>query len=120
MESQLQSASRDVSGVPIAHYIPWPRFPVAVPSTVRRSCLDEDGLVLLEEFFDGGDAADGVGNPDGVGLGELVVDEQFADRFHLEIEFGHAPDLAVCQWLPADARGRLVFNHVPACAIIVN
>jgi hypothetical protein len=42
--------------------------------------------------------------------------EQLADRFHLEIQFRHAPNLAVGQRFHAGTTDRLAFLHAGVCA----
>jgi hypothetical protein len=43
------------------------------------------------------------------------MDEELADHVHLQIGFGHAPDLAVSQWLHGRARCGFGLNHKAAC-----
>jgi hypothetical protein len=71
----------------------------------------EDSLVLLQIFLHGRFGTAGVGDANSIGLGQFVVDQQFADHSHLEIHFGHAPDLTFGEGLEAGAACGLDFTH---------
>jgi hypothetical protein len=84
------------------------------------SRLNQDGLVVLEIFFDGLDAVAGIGYADCVGLAEFVVNEKFADHSHLKVRLGHAPQLAGFQRFLVDAAGWFYIPHARACALMFN
>jgi hypothetical protein len=88
--------------------------PEPLPSA-RELSFNENGLVLLKIFLDGASAANGVGYPDGVGLGQFVVHQPFANEAHLEIQSRHSPDLTGFQGLPMIPAHGLGFAHFRVC-----
>jgi hypothetical protein len=86
----------------------------SVETSLTRS--SQDGLVLFQVFLNGFDAIAGIGHADGIGLAELVMDEQLADRLHTEMSIRHAPELAGFQWL-INVANRLGFYHGSSCAL---
>jgi hypothetical protein len=82
------------------------------------SRLNQNGLVRFQIFLDGFYAVAGIGDPDGVGLAQFVMHQQFANHSHLKIGFWHPPELTGFQRLLANAVGRLNFYHGSFCALI--
>jgi hypothetical protein len=67
--------------------------------------------VILQIFFDGGYAAAGIGDPDGVRFAQFVMHQQFANHCNPEMSFRHMPDLTSFQGLLATAAAQLAFAH---------
>ncbi|HLZ53157.1 MAG TPA: hypothetical protein VKS19_01645 [Verrucomicrobiae bacterium] len=83
-------------------------------SSHKRLCFygfNQNGLVPFQKFLNGASAANGVGNSDGVGLGQFVMHQPFADEAHLEIQSRHPPDLTGFQWLRPNPTCGLGFAH---------
>jgi hypothetical protein len=76
----------------------------------------QNGLVLLEIFFHGRLGTDGIGRSDGVGLGQFVMHQQFADESNLQVQLRHAPDLAGFQRLQTGTASQLDVPHARVCA----
>jgi hypothetical protein len=85
---------------------------------LEKRVSSQDGLLRSEIFLNGFDAIAGIGDADGVGLGQFVMHQQFANHEHLKIRFRHAPELAGGQWLLANAARGLDFFHGQFCAFI--
>jgi len=66
-------------------------------------------LFFFKIFLNGRYTTAGVGASDGVGFGEFVMHQQFANHSHAEIQFCHSPDLTGFQWLQARRRVGLIF-----------
>jgi hypothetical protein len=97
--------------------VPWGVIPIGFRAEEIPQRSSQDGFVRLQIFFDGLDRVAGIGDADGVWLAEFVMHEQFADHSHLKIRIGHAPELAVFQWLLANAWSGLNFYHAQCCAL---
>jgi hypothetical protein len=78
----------------------------------RRLGLNQNGLVILQIFFDGGYAAAGIGDPEGVRFAQFVMHQQFANHSNPEMGFRHVPDLTRFQGLWATAAARFALSHV--------
>ena len=78
----------------------------------REPGLNQNGLVLLQIFFDGCYAAAGIGDPEGVRFAQFVMHQQFANHSNPEMGLRHVPDLTRFQGLRATAPARFAFTHV--------
>ena len=73
--------------------------------------LNQDRPVLFQIFFHGRPAGDGIGNSNGVGLGQFIMHQPLAHESNPEIQFGHAPELTGFQWFQTKAGRKLGFSH---------
>jgi hypothetical protein len=67
--------------------------PVTEWNPFAKLFFNQDRLVLFQIFLHGRFATDGVGNSDGIGLGQFVMHQPFANESHPEIHFRHPPEL---------------------------
>jgi hypothetical protein len=82
--------------------------------------FNQDRLVLFEIFLHGGFTTDGVGNSDGVGLGQLVMHQCFANESHPEIHFRHPPELTGFQWLQTNSGWWFGLSHTRVYDVILD
>jgi hypothetical protein len=79
--------------------------------------LCQDGPLRFQKFLNVFYGITGIGDADGVGLAEFVMDQQFANHSHLQIPFRHAPELTSSQRGLNNAERSFVFLHGRSCAL---
>jgi hypothetical protein len=92
-----------------------PTFTASQRPCGLKLSFNQNGLVLFQIFLNGRSAADGVGNSDGIGLGQFIMDQPLTDESHLKIQSRHPPDLTGFQWLQTNSARGLNFSHVAVC-----